>query len=151
MINRRMFLFGLTLGALATPLPGEAQQTGKIARIGTLSIAAAPSAEELARSSFRSAQGLDRQPGPSAGEILSHRAALVPTQPVPHQNEVAPRKVPLERAQKGDQREIVVTPGPRLAGRTRRPAARSPMLTSGGSPSPRSPSSGPGARSSASA
>jgi len=59
-------------------------------------------------------QGLDRQPGPSAGEILSHRAALVPTQPVPHQNDVAPRKVPLERAQKGDQREIVVTPGPRL-------------------------------------
>ena len=55
MMDRRTFFSGLTLGALAAPLPGEAYQTGKIARIGTLSIAAAPSAEELARSSFRSA------------------------------------------------------------------------------------------------
>src|SRR5256712_1618495 len=59
-------------------------------------------------------QGLDRQPRPSTGEILPHRAALVATQPVPHQNDVAPRKVPLERAQEGDQREIVVTSGSRL-------------------------------------
>src|SRR2546425_2021912 len=59
-------------------------------------------------------QGLGRQPRPGAREILPHHAALVPTQPVPDQDDVAPREVPLERAQEGDQREIVVAPGPRL-------------------------------------
>ena len=54
-MHRRSFLARLTLGTLAAPLVAGAQQPGKIARIGTLSIAAAPSAEELARSSFRSA------------------------------------------------------------------------------------------------
>src|SRR2546425_900885 len=59
-------------------------------------------------------QGLAREQRPGAREILPHHAALVPTQPVPDQDDVAPREVPLERAQESDQREIVVTPGPRL-------------------------------------
>ncbi len=36
-----MFLSGLTLGALSAPLAGEAQQTGKIYRIGFLAPASA--------------------------------------------------------------------------------------------------------------
>jgi ABC-type uncharacterized transport system substrate-binding protein len=36
MMNRRKFLCGLTLGRLAVPLAGEAQQTGKVWRIGYL-------------------------------------------------------------------------------------------------------------------
>ena len=36
-MNRRTFLFGLTLGALSAPLAAEAQpQTGKVWRIGVL-------------------------------------------------------------------------------------------------------------------
>jgi hypothetical protein len=34
MINRRTFLCGLTFGALAAPVAVEAQQTGKVARVG---------------------------------------------------------------------------------------------------------------------
>src|SRR5713101_8207956 len=59
-------------------------------------------------------QRLDRQPRPGTREILPHHAALVPTQPVPHQDDGASPEVPLERAQEGDQRAIVVTAGPRL-------------------------------------
>ena len=40
MMNRRTFLSGLSLGTLAPPLAVEAQQAGKVARIGVL---AAPS------------------------------------------------------------------------------------------------------------
>jgi len=54
---------------------------------------------------------LDRQPGPGPREILAHHAALVPTQPVPHQDDVAAGKVPVERAQERDQRDIVVAAG----------------------------------------
>jgi putative ABC transport system substrate-binding protein len=36
MINRRTFLCGLTMGTLAAPPAGEAQQAGKVYRIGTL-------------------------------------------------------------------------------------------------------------------
>jgi len=36
MMNRRTFLRGLTLGAVAAPLAAEAQPAGKIWRIGTL-------------------------------------------------------------------------------------------------------------------
>ena len=36
MMNRRTFLCGLTLGGLSAPLVGEAQQTGKVYRIGWL-------------------------------------------------------------------------------------------------------------------
>jgi putative tryptophan/tyrosine transport system substrate-binding protein len=35
-VNRRTFLCGLTLGALATPLAAEAQKAGKVYRIGVL-------------------------------------------------------------------------------------------------------------------
>jgi putative ABC transport system substrate-binding protein len=43
-MNRRTFLCGLTLGALAAPLAAEAQQAAKVARIGilTINLAAAP-------------------------------------------------------------------------------------------------------------
>src|SRR3989442_2960274 len=59
-------------------------------------------------------QALDGQPRSGAREKLPHHTALVPAQPVPHQDDVASWEVPLERAQESDQREIVVTPGPRL-------------------------------------
>jgi putative ABC transport system substrate-binding protein len=36
-LNRRTFLCGLALGTLSAPLAGEAQQTGKVYRIGILS------------------------------------------------------------------------------------------------------------------
>ena len=51
---------------------------------------------------------------PGVREIPQHHLALVPSQPVPHQDDVAPRKVTLERAQERDQREVVVASGPRL-------------------------------------
>ena len=35
-MERRTFLCGLTLGALATPLAADAQETAKVARIGLL-------------------------------------------------------------------------------------------------------------------
>ena len=41
-MNRRTFLCGLTLGALAAPLAAEAQQTGKVYRVGILSPAGIP-------------------------------------------------------------------------------------------------------------
>jgi len=77
-MHRRSFLARLTLGTLAAPLVAGAQQPGKIARIGILSIATAPSAEELARSSFRSAlrnlgwvagQNLVIEPRYAAGQL----------------------------------------------------------------------------------
>ena len=37
MITRRTFLYGLTLGTLATSLSAEAQQAGKVYRIGHVS------------------------------------------------------------------------------------------------------------------
>ncbi len=43
MMNRRTFLCGLILGVLATPLAAEAQQPGKVARIGYLAQGSAPS------------------------------------------------------------------------------------------------------------
>ena len=36
MIHRRTFLCGLTLGALAVPLPAEGQPAGKLPKIGVL-------------------------------------------------------------------------------------------------------------------
>jgi len=36
MMNRRKFLCGLALGTLVAPLAGEAQQAGKVYRIGVL-------------------------------------------------------------------------------------------------------------------
>ncbi len=38
MMNRRTFLCGLTLGTLAAPLAANAEQTGKVHRIGILRI-----------------------------------------------------------------------------------------------------------------
>jgi hypothetical protein len=37
MITRRKFLYGLTLGTLAMPLAAEAQQAGKMYRVGLVS------------------------------------------------------------------------------------------------------------------
>jgi putative ABC transport system substrate-binding protein len=47
-MNRRAFVFGVTLGLLAAPLAAEAQQVGKVARIGylTLNRAASPHLRE---------------------------------------------------------------------------------------------------------
>src|SRR6266540_2788690 len=50
MMDRRAFLFGLTLGTLGAPLAAEAQQAGKMARVGILGIGPAPSPKELAES-----------------------------------------------------------------------------------------------------
>jgi hypothetical protein len=41
-MNRRTFLCGLTLGTLAAPLAGEAQQTERVYRIGFLTLGAPP-------------------------------------------------------------------------------------------------------------
>jgi putative ABC transport system substrate-binding protein len=42
-MDRRTFLFGLTLGTVSAPLAAEAQQAGKVYRIGVLSPGTAPS------------------------------------------------------------------------------------------------------------
>jgi putative ABC transport system substrate-binding protein len=44
MMNRRIFLYGLTLGALTAPVAAEAQQAAKVYRLGILSPAAVPDA-----------------------------------------------------------------------------------------------------------
>ncbi len=54
MMNRRTFLCGLTLGALAAPLGGEAQQAAKVYRIGFLSLLHGPGPfEEVFRQALR--------------------------------------------------------------------------------------------------
>jgi hypothetical protein len=50
MMDRRAFLFGLTLGALGAPLAADAQKSEKMARVGILGIGPAPSPQELAES-----------------------------------------------------------------------------------------------------
>jgi hypothetical protein len=47
-VNRRTFLCGLTLGALAAPLAAKAQQVGKVYRIGFLRSAILPRATSRA-------------------------------------------------------------------------------------------------------
>ena len=47
-MHRRAFVRSLTLGLLAVPLAGEAQQAGKVPRVGVLVVAASP----MARDSF---------------------------------------------------------------------------------------------------
>jgi len=59
-------------------------------------------------------QSFDRQPRSLFSEILPHQAALVPTEAVPDQDDVAVWEVALEGAQKADQRKIGVTARPRL-------------------------------------
>src|SRR5438128_3595063 len=59
-------------------------------------------------------QSFDRQPRPLVSEILAHHAARVSAEAVPDQDDVTAGEVALEGAQKADQREIVVTAGPRL-------------------------------------
>ena len=49
-MDRRTFVCALTGGLLAAPLAAEAQQTGKMARVGILGIGPAPSPQELAKS-----------------------------------------------------------------------------------------------------
>src|SRR2546426_9821841 len=55
MMNRRTFLCGLTLGTLSAPLTVDAQQPGKVARIGVLSQGSSTSGQHI-REAFR--QGL---------------------------------------------------------------------------------------------
>jgi putative ABC transport system substrate-binding protein len=54
-MNRRTFLFGLTLGALSAPLASEAQQAAKVPRIGWLAnnLAATPHTHEAFRQGLR--------------------------------------------------------------------------------------------------
>ena len=42
MMNRRTFLCGLTLGTLSAPLAAEAEQAGKVWRIGFLGVTSGP-------------------------------------------------------------------------------------------------------------
>jgi putative ABC transport system substrate-binding protein len=49
MMDRRRFLLTSLAGAVAVPLAGEAQQAGKVARVGILSSIVAPSPEEAAK------------------------------------------------------------------------------------------------------
>jgi len=51
-MDRRTFLCGLTLGALSWPLAGEAQQAGKVARVGVIE-ATSPSAGRPILDAFR--------------------------------------------------------------------------------------------------
>ena len=51
-MHRRTFLCGLTLGALAAPLAADAQQTGKVPRIGFLSLTS-PSDRPFLLDAFR--------------------------------------------------------------------------------------------------
>jgi len=53
-MNRRAFLCGLTLGTVAAPLAAEAQQAGKTARVGNLTVGPQPSPGEIARRSATS-------------------------------------------------------------------------------------------------
>ena len=57
MMVRRAFISGITLGLLAAPLAGEAQEAAKIARIGylTADLAANPHRNEVLRQGFRKA------------------------------------------------------------------------------------------------
>src|SRR3989442_2010069 len=59
-------------------------------------------------------QSFDRQPRALSDEIVPHQPALVSAEPVPDQDDVTAREVALERPQKADQGDIVVTAGPRL-------------------------------------
>src|SRR5713101_2358797 len=68
----------LTLSLSLAPLAAEGQPAGKVARIGILSIGAAPSAEEVARSSFRSAL---RDLGWIVGQNLVFEARYAAGQP----------------------------------------------------------------------
>src|SRR5712692_10821506 len=79
-MNRRTFLFGLTLGTLAAPLAAEAQQAGKVYRIGYLTAA---SRFDLFSEAFR--QGL-RELGYVEGEniVIEYRAAEGRLDRLPH-------------------------------------------------------------------
>jgi len=50
MVTRRAFICSLAGGLLTAPLAAEAQQAGKMARVGILGIGPAPSPQELAKS-----------------------------------------------------------------------------------------------------
>jgi ABC-type uncharacterized transport system substrate-binding protein len=49
-VDRRTFVGALTIGLLAAPLVGEAQQAEKMARVGILGLGPTPSPQELAKS-----------------------------------------------------------------------------------------------------
>jgi len=73
MMNRRTFLCGLTLGTLSAPLTVDAQQPGKVARIGVLSQGSSTSGPHI-REAFR--QGL-RDLGYAEGQniVIEYRYA----------------------------------------------------------------------------
>jgi ABC-type uncharacterized transport system substrate-binding protein len=52
MLSRRRFLQGVSASLLAGPLAAEAQQAGKVARVGFLGIGPFPSPQEIAQSPF---------------------------------------------------------------------------------------------------
>src|SRR5437762_1695991 len=94
--------------------PAERKDVGR-AQVGELApFDVAPDLLDRIQLRGVAGQAFDREPRPGAREIPQHHAALVPTQPVPQQDDGAPREVSLGRAQEGGQRDIVVAPGPRL-------------------------------------
>lgn len=66
-MNRRTFLCGLTLAALAAPLAGEAQQAGQVWRIGFLT--SAPCPDEAGRPGRMLSEGL-RERGHTVGKTV---------------------------------------------------------------------------------
>ena len=75
-MNRLTFLCGLTLGALSIPLAAEAQQAGKVPRIGYLSAVSAET-DKSRVAAFR--QGL-RELGYVEGEtiVIEYRYEALP-------------------------------------------------------------------------
>jgi hypothetical protein len=69
-MNRRAFLYGLTLGTLDAPLAAGAQQPGKIYRVGILGDKAADSNEILAWQTFRDGPAGARLEG---GRVATHK------------------------------------------------------------------------------
>ena len=60
-MDRRTFIGALAGGLLAAPLAGEAQQAGKVHRVGILTLVSAPPFEEVFRQSLRDRGYLDGQ------------------------------------------------------------------------------------------
>src|SRR5262245_56835941 len=86
-VNRRRFLHAVSVGLLASPLAAEAQQAGKIARVGFLWSGPAPSPEQIAQAPFTVAMRergwvegknlvVERRFGDSASQMLALVAEL---------------------------------------------------------------------------
>jgi len=59
-------------------------------------------------------QAFDGQPGALAGQIGRHDPALMAAEPIPNEHDALAREVPLEGAEKRDEGDVGVRPGPRL-------------------------------------